>query len=161
MEANVFRADGAPLGSATDDRVVEMLARLERDLNDLVQGLNLLGAKRCSHCNRFYRSSDPRSLFIAGGEQVCVKCIPQWWPARREQLSGPARQEMEANLAFWLRSFHNARSVKASRKATAVKFELVVACLECRGTGKYMGGRRCRYCDGPGTIRVIVPEASR
>ncbi|HEV2468904.1 MAG TPA: hypothetical protein VGS78_06895 [Candidatus Sulfotelmatobacter sp.] len=141
-----------------------MLAAIERNLNDLVQALNLLGVKRCGHCKKFFRTSNPGALFAAAGEVVCFECIPAWWPLRREQLTCEQRQDTEANLVFWLRNFHSARTLHGSAKLKPnvdVKFELLAKCLECRGTGTYLGDKRCRYCSGPGTVRVIVPDNLR
>jgi hypothetical protein len=143
--------------------VMEVLARVEQKLNNLTQGLSLLGIKRCSQCDSFFRSSDPGTLFSSGREQVCFECIPAWWPVRREQLSCEDAQKVEADLVFWLRGFHAARLVKGSSKPAdnkPVKFELMAKCLECRGSGTLLGDRRCRYCDGLGTVQVVVPEKS-
>src|SRR5215469_13679635 len=155
--------DGNGIRNGADARVSEILEGLESELHDLVQGLSLLGIKRCSWCKRFFRSSDPGALFSGAGEFVCFECIPGWWPSRREQLSCAERQETEGNLVFWLRSFHQAHTVHGSKGPKldqAVKFELSATCLECLGTGVYLGDKRCRYCAGPGTVRVIVPERS-
>jgi len=158
------RIDGSEVIDRHDDRVPEMLARVEQSLNDLVQGLSLLGLKRCSWCKRFVRASDPGALFGGGREPVCLECVPAWWSSRREQLSCEDRKNMEGNLVFWLRNHHHARFIKGSGKPAAtqpVKFELVASCLECRGTGTLMGDRRCRHCEGPGAVRVVVPQLSR
>ncbi len=162
--ASEFGINGNEVREEQEDEVMEILARVEHNLNDLAQGLSLLGLKRCSWCKRFLRSSDPGALFGGDGELVCFGCVPAWWPSRREQLSCEDRKKIEGNLVFWLRSFHNAHLVKDSRKTSEnqpVKFELVASCLECRGTGTLMGDRRCRYCDGPGAVRVVVPERTR
>lgn len=143
--------------------MLEILEGVERKLNDLVQGLSLLGVKRCSHCKQFFRTSDRGRLFVGAGETVCFECIPAWWADRREQLSCADRQKTESDLVYWLRSFHNARSFRNSSKlpdCQAVKFELTANCLECHGTGN-LGAKCCRYCSGPGTVRVIVPQLSR
>jgi len=156
--------NGNGIRNGADARLSEILEGLENELNDLVQGLSLLGIKRCSWCKRFFRSSDPGALFSGAGELACFECIPVWWPSRREQLSCAERQETEGYLVFWLRSFHNARTVSGSnglKQDKAAKFELLASCLECHGTGVYLGDKRCRYCAGPGTVRVIVPERSR
>jgi hypothetical protein len=164
QSASEFRTDGGDLKGRPEDQVTDILARVEHNLNDLVQGLSLLGVKRCSWCKRFFRSSDPGALFSSGRELVCLGCIPAWWPSRREQLSCEDIQKAEGSLVFWLRGHHNAYLQKNSRKPNEgqpVKFELVASCLECRGSGTLMGDRRCRYCDGPGAVRVIVPEKTR
>jgi hypothetical protein len=156
--------NGNGIRNGADARVSEILEGLENELNDLVQGLGLLGIKRCAWCRRFFRSSDPGALFGGAGESVCFECIPLWWPSRREQLSCPEQRATEGDLVCWLRSFHQARTVHGSnrlKRDQAVKFELLASCLECHGTGVYLGDKRCRYCAGPGTVRVVVPERSR
>lgn len=157
-----FRVDGNENGD--QNRLFELLEGVERNLSDLMQGLSLLGVKRCSHCLRFFRASQPGVLFGAGDQQVCFECIPAWWPLYRQQLSCEHRQKTEGDLVYWLRSFHNARSYHEDSKppeSESVKFELLANCLECRGTGTYLGDKRCRYCSGPGTVRVVVPKAAR
>lgn len=159
-----FRIDGNGTEAGLERRMFELLEGVERNLSDLVQGLSLLGVKRCSHCQRFFRASQPGVLFGAGDQLVCFECIPAWWPSRREQLTCEDRQRAERDLVYWLRSFHNARSYRDSSKPSETepaKFEILANCLECRGTGIYLGDKRCRYCTGPGTVRIIVPERSR
>lgn len=162
VEAEDFRdqENGASNGV---ERMSELLEGVERNLSDLVQGLSLLGVKRCAWCKRFYRS-EPGALFGGAGDVVCFECIPAWWASRREQLECAERQKTEGNLVYWLRTFHNARSFSGSgepAKGQKVKFELMANCLECRGTGTYLGNKRCRYCAGPGTVKIIVPENSQ
>jgi hypothetical protein len=143
--------------------MLEILEEVERNLNDLVQGLSLLGVKRCSHCKQFFRAADRGRLFIGCGETACFECIPEWWASRREQLGCEERQKTESALVYWLRSFHDARSCGDSSRprSQAIKFELVATCLECHGTGMHFGDKRCRYCSGPGTVRIVVPRVSR
>ncbi len=162
--AGESRIDGANAQAGQESQLAEMLARVEQNLNNLAQGLSLLGVKRCSRCKNFYRSSDPGTLFSSGAELVCFGCVPAWWPSHREQLSCADAQKTEGDLVYWLRTFHDARLVKGPGKPNqdqAVKFELVARCLECRGSGTLLGDRRCRYCDGPGAVRVIVPAETR
>lgn len=151
-------------GNGDENRLFELLEGVERNLSHLVQGLSLLGVKRCSHCQRFFRASQPGVLFAAGDQMVCFECIPAWWPSCREQLSCEDRQKTEGDLVYWLRSFHDARSFCDNGKPPetgSVKFELLANCLECRGTGTYLGDKRCRYCSGPGTVRIVVPKLAR
>jgi hypothetical protein len=157
------RVDGNGVKEGQLEQLSELLTRVEHKLNGLMQGLSLLGVKRCSWCERFFRASDPGTMFSGGGELVCFGCIPAWWSARREDLGCEERKNLETDLVFWLRGFHNARLVKGSRptEKRPVRFELVANCLECRGSGALLGGRRCRYCDGPGVVRVVVHENSR
>lgn len=164
VEGEEFRPNPIGMGDDTEDRIFRILQGLERNLNDLVQGLSLLGVQRCAHCKKFFRSSSPGALFGTGAEMVCFGCIPAWWPIRREQLSAEERQKTESDLVYWLRGFHNARSYSVSTNPDeneAAKFEITANCLECRGTGKYLGDKRCRYCSGPGAIRIVVPQRSR
>jgi hypothetical protein len=156
----------ASLGGArrgAEDRMLEILEGVERNLNDLVQGLGLLGVKRCSHCKQFYRASDRGRLFTSNGETVCFECIPAWWAYRREQLDCEDQQKMESDLVYWLRGFHNARSYRDSKlpDSNDVKFELTASCHECHGTGMHFKEKRCRYCSGPGTVRIVVPKEPR
>lgn len=163
VEAEDLRSRSNEVGRGIEDRMLGIVEGVERNLNDLVQGLSLLGVKRCSHCQQFFRASDRGRLFGSGGQLVCFECIPAWWAYRRERLSSTDRQKMESDLVYWLRSFHNARSCRDSHHPAdphAVKFELAASCLECHGTGRYLGNKRCRFCGGPGTIRIIVPQAA-
>src|SRR5262249_16263003 len=127
------------LGSHPRPReTLEVLAQVEQDLNNVVQGLSLLGVRRCSQCGRFFCSSDPGALFGGTGELICLECIPSWWPTRREQLTYGEREKTEGNLVIWLRGRHKARSGKSGEKLRAkqpVKFELIATCIECHGTG--------------------------
>ena len=40
---------------AAENSLFETMSRVERDLNDLISGLSLLGLKRCSQCRQFFR----------------------------------------------------------------------------------------------------------
>lgn len=159
-----FRVRSEETQESTQGRLFQVLERVERNQNELAQGLSLLGVKRCSHCRKFFRASDPGSLFAVKAELVCFECIPAWWHSHREQLICADRQKTEIDLVYWLRGYHNARSYVGSSRPDddqPAKFEFVANCLECRGTGKYLGEKRCRYCSGPGTVRIIVPQRSR
>ena len=158
-----FQSGIRQVRSGSEDRILEILEGVERNLSDLVQSLSLLGAKRCSHCKQFFRASDRGRLFIGAVEFVCFGCIPEWWAYRREQLSCMDRQKAESDLVYWLRSFHRGRSYRNSSKprdGQAVKFELTASCLECHGTGNLVD-KCCRYCSGPGTVRIVVPRLTR
>ncbi len=61
-----------------DNSLFENLVRVEHDLSDVISALALLGVKRCSQCQQFFRSADPGALF-ENGHIVCYKCIPDWW----------------------------------------------------------------------------------
>jgi hypothetical protein len=139
----------------------ETLARVEHDLNDLIDALALLGVKRCSQCRRFFRSADPGALFDCG-QLVCYGCIPDWWPSLSTQLGIAERERIEGKLASWLRKHHQAEVVKATPGTVLdtanAEFQIVARCLECSGSGKLMEGERCRFCNGLGTVRIVVPK---
>jgi len=142
----------------SDPRVEEILARHEADLDRLTDALGLLGVSSCSRCKKFFRRSDPGALFDAG-ELVCYGCIHEWWPQRCAQLSVKDRETLEGRLVRWLRGHHHAEVFKDPARlpeSSVQELHLVANCLECGGTGKFMGQERCRYCDGRGTVWVIV-----
>jgi hypothetical protein len=135
----------------------ETLSRHELELARLKEAFALLGVNACSWCKKFYRT-DPGALFEAGG-LTCYSCIREWWPQRCAQLSTKERQDLETKLVYWLRDFHHAELFKDTAKLpdpAVQELNIVANCLECRGTGKMMGEVRCRYCDGRGTVWVVV-----
>jgi hypothetical protein len=137
------------------------LSRIEQDLNDLVRALGLLGVKRCSQCRQFVRSSETGELFDCG-QLVCYQCIPSWWSNVSQQLEIAERERVEGKLASWLRKHHRAEVVKETSGEGLdmgnVDFQMVAKCLECAGSGKLMQGERCRFCNGAGTVRIMVPH---
>ena len=146
------------MAEKSDARVDDIVARHELDLERVRDALGLLGVNPCSWCNKFFRRSDPGALFDAG-ELVCYGCIPEWWPQRCAQLSNKERENLEGKLVFWLRDHHHAELFKDPAKlpeSSLQELHIVANCLECRGTGKLGGEERCRYCEGRGTVWVIV-----
>jgi hypothetical protein len=142
----------------TDTSVEEAWARQAQEIERLKDALGLLGVNPCSWCRKFVRRSDPGALFDAG-ELVCYGCIPEWWPQRSSQLPEKERENLEGKLVFWLRDHHHAELYKDPAKlpeSSRQELHIVANCLECRGTGKSMGQEHCRYCDGRGTVWVIV-----
>ena len=140
----------------TDAR--DILARHQLELDRMRDALALLGVNACSWCRKFVRRSDPGALFDAG-ELVCYGCIREWWPERSTQLGVQERENLEGKLVFWLRDFHNAETFKDLAKLPETSLQelhIVANCLECRGTGKSGGQERCRFCEGRGTVWVIV-----
>jgi len=137
----------------------ETLARLERDVNDLIGALALLGVKRCGHCKQFFRSSDPGALFDCG-ELVCFGCIREWWSSYSGKLHVTSRDEIERKLSAWLRKYHQAEIVKegSDKQLPPGDFQIVTTCSECRGSGKLLEGQRCRFCNGLGTVWIVVPS---
>ena len=144
-----------------ENSLFESVSRIEHDLVDLVGALALLGVKRCSQCRQFFRSAEPGALFDCG-QIVCFKCIPAWWSSASQRLSVTDRERTEGKLAAWLRKNHRAEIVKETPgkvpDTSNVEFEMIAKCLECSGSGKLMEGERCRFCNGVGTVRIMVPR---
>jgi hypothetical protein len=142
----------------SDPRSEDILARHQIELDRLKDALALLGVVHCSCCQKFFRRSDPGTVFDAG-TPVCYGCIAEWWPHRCSQLDVKDREALEGKLVFWLRQYHHAELFKDPVKlpeSSLQELHIVANCLECRGTGKLMEMERCRYCEGRGTVWVIV-----
>jgi hypothetical protein len=137
------------------------LARIEHDLNDLIGALALLGVKRCSQCKQFFRCADLGALFECD-QIVCYDCIPGWWSSMSMRLGVTDRERIEGKLASWLRKNRRAEVVKVTPDSapdtTNAEFQIAAKCLECAGSGKLMEGERCRFCNGLGTVRIVVPK---
>ena len=144
-----------------EDSVFAALTRVEHDLDDLIDALALLGVKRCSQCKKFFRSADSGALFECE-QLVCYGCIPDWWSSQSMRLGVAERERIEGKLASWLRKHHRAEVVKVTPghvpDTTNAEFQLVARCVECAGSGKLMEGERCRFCNGLGTVRIVVPK---
>jgi hypothetical protein len=144
-----------------ENSLFETLSRIEHDLNDLIGALALLGVKRCSQCRQFFRCADPGALFDCG-QLVCYGCIPDWWRSLSVRLSVADRERTEGKLASWLRKHHRAEVVKESPgkvpDTADAEYQIVAKCQECSGSGKLMEGERCRFCNGFGTVRIVVPK---
>ncbi len=135
------------------------LARLERELRLISQGLSLLGLRRCSQCGTFFRASDRAALFDAG-EAVCMNCLERWWTRARSQLSVKDREIIERRLVSWLLNYHGARVVQhqvPARDDLSDSLCIIAGCTQCDGAGQ-LGGRSCRACEGRGTVWVVVPK---
>jgi hypothetical protein len=144
-----------------DSSLFESVSRVECDLNDLIGALALLGVKRCSQCRKFFRSDEPGALFDCG-EIVCYKCIPDWWSSCSRRLGVTDRERTEGKLASWLRKYHGAEVVRETPgevpETAHAAFQMIAKCIECSGSGKLMEGERCRFCNGVGTLRIVVPK---
>jgi hypothetical protein len=139
-------------------RIDDMVTDHQLEIDRLKNALALLGVNACSWCKKFFRRADPGALFDAG-ELVCYGCIHEWWAQRCSQLTTKDRQTLESKLVFWLRDQRHAELFKDPAKlpeSSLQELNIVANCLECRGTGKLMGDERCRYCEGRGTVWVIV-----
>ena len=141
-----------------DGSVEESLARQALEIERLKDALGLLGVNPCAWCKKFVRRTDPGALFDAG-ELICYGCIAEWWPQRCAQLSAKDRENLEGKLVFWLRDYHHAELFKDPAKLpenSLQELHMVASCLECRGTGKSLSQESCRFCEGRGTVWVIV-----
>jgi hypothetical protein len=141
--------------------LLESLARVGHDVDDLIGAFALLGVKRCSQCRQFFRYNEPGALFDCG-QLVCYRCIPDSWFSLSMRLDVADRERTEGKLASWLRKHHRAVVVKEipgkTFNTTNAVFQIVAKCLECAGSGKLMEGERCRFCNGVGAVRIVVPE---
>jgi hypothetical protein len=152
-------SEEGPLDLA-DNSLFESVSRVEHDVDDLIGALALLGVKRCSQCRQFFRSAEPGALFDHG-QIVCYTCIPGWWSSFSTRMPVTDREKIEGKLASWLRKYHRAEIVKDAPDKAAdtsnAAFQIIAKCIECSGSGKLMEGERCRFCNGAGTVRIVVP----
>ena len=135
----------------------ETLARISQELQHLREGLRLLGLRPCSHCGRYFLSSDAGALLDAG-QLVCYICLHDWWQQRSPALSVQQRQTAEHKILRWLVAYHGAKVVNRPDKmppAEEIEFKLVVACDECDGTGKNDAGGKCHNCGAQGSVWVV------
>ncbi|HEV3307852.1 MAG TPA: hypothetical protein VGZ91_15550 [Candidatus Sulfotelmatobacter sp.] len=141
------------------ERVEDVVARQALEIERLKNAFDLLGVSACGWCKKFWRRSEPGTLFDGGGELVCYGCIHEWWPQRCTQLGIKDRENLEGKLVFWLRDYHQAETFKDPAKlpdSSLQELHIVANCLECRGAGKSLGQESCRFCEGRGTVWVIV-----
>ena len=75
----------------------ERLASIERGLDRLKAGVEVLSITPCDWCHPYFRRSDPGALFHCS-EFVCYDCVPQWWLHRCPELSADDRQRAEREL---------------------------------------------------------------
>jgi hypothetical protein len=142
----------------SEKSVNERLAGVERGLEHLKAGVELLGVTPCSSCDAYFRRSDLGALFHYG-EFVCYDCVPQWWLRRCPELSADGRQKVERELRRWLVSHHHAEVIGRSGdlpKPERLLMKLVTGCEQCDASGKTYTGARCHHCDGRGTVWVVV-----
>ena len=160
MELHRGLLQGNRTPAPAEGSLFETLTKIQQDVNAVVEALALLGIKRCCQCQQFFRCSEPGALFDYG-KLVCYACVPDWW-ATSSRLSVDEREKLEAKLSSWLRKYHGAEIVKQETgKRTEIApehFQIVVRCNECLGSGKLLEGERCRFCNGFGTVRIVVPD---
>lgn len=136
-----------------------VLARIDRDLENLKNGLSLLGVKPCCRCGMFFRSSERSHLFDCG-ELVCLDCVYEWWTSRVPELSLQEREVIERKLVNWLVNHHRAQVIRKAGdflNTPRRKFQLVVTCAHCDGADVRLR-TRCRACDGRGTVWLAICE---
>jgi hypothetical protein len=146
------------MADTSEERVEDIVARQALEIERMREAFALLGVNPCAWCNKYVRRSDPGAMFDAG-ELICYACIREWWPQRSTQLSGKEHENLEGKLVFWLRDYHRAETFKDPDKlpeSSLQELNIVANCLECHGTGKSLGEDSCRFCDGRGTVWVIV-----
>lgn len=137
----------------------DRLVKLERDLDHLARGVGLLGIKPCCWCGKFFRSIEPATLFDHGAP-VCFRCIPDWWHRQSGLLGVKEREIAEHAMKMWLIGYHHADVIKRQEDVPKnPQLELVVGCYECHASG-YLHDVRCRFCDGRGTVWVVVKANS-
>jgi hypothetical protein len=72
------------------------------------------------------------------------------------------RERIEVKLASWLRKHHRAEIVKETPSkdsdANEAAFQIIVPMCSMLGSGKLLEGERCRFCNGLGTVRIVVPK---
>src|ERR1035438_4288059 len=96
--------------------ILKRLAGIELELQQLREGVALLGVKRCENCRKFFRSSDAAALFDDGVEMVCYSCVHEWWPKRGGEMELKDRVAIEHKLVRWLVNHHNAELIQKSRQ---------------------------------------------
>jgi hypothetical protein len=146
------------MADTSEERVEDIVARQALEIERMREAFALLGVNPCAWCKKYVRRSDPGAMFDAG-ELICYACIREWWPQRSTQLSGKEHENLEGKLVFWLRDYHRAETFKDPAKlpeSSLQELNIVANCLECHGTGKSLGEDSCRFCDGRGTVWVIV-----
>src|SRR6516162_2538704 len=103
--AQITQTNGA---SATGDgQRNDVVPRLEHELDLVKQALSLLGLRRRSQCEKFFRAAGAATLFD-GGELVCRDGVERWWAKRPEQLTVSEREAVERRLVNWLVSYYAA-----------------------------------------------------
>jgi len=147
------------MADAPEKDLRESLRRIESELIRVKEALGLLGLRPCSRCRRFFRRADAGTLFDCG-ELVCYGCVPEWWPLRCSELSVEGREGIERKLVHWLATHHHCEIIRDPKKLPQdhpEDLQIIATCEECRGIG-VQEGRRCPFCAGTGTIRVLLKK---
>jgi len=85
---------------------------------------------------------------VSSGLAIDVSCTPEHF----QILSAPRKTQRIR--------YHRAEVVKETPgkvpDTSNVEFQMTAKCLECSGSGKLMEGERCRFCNGAGTVQIVV-----
>ena len=136
------------------------LAYISRELDNIRDGLRILGLMQCSCCRRYFKCPDGKNLLNAG-QLVCYGCVRGWWEQRSPQLTIAERKINERQILRWLATYYQARVIRRLSQMPAaeeVDLKMVVGCEQCNGTGQ-SGASRCRNCDGRGSEWVVVVKS--
>lgn len=149
------------MSESSDRRVDEALQRIERELQEQAKALALLGLRQCSCCRKYLRYDGPGAVFVDAGELVCYKCVHDWWLNKSPQLPITDRTTIEQKLVHWLIYQHHAKVIKQTGKVLdnlPEGLRLVAGCIECNGLGKDTARGPCSYCNGTGTVWVVLAD---
>jgi hypothetical protein len=75
-----------------------------RELDNIRDGLRMLGLMQCSCCRRYFKCPDGKNLFNAG-QLVCYGCVRGWWEQRSPELTIAEREIIERQLLRWLATY--------------------------------------------------------
>ena len=89
------------------------LACVSRELDNIRDGLKMLGLKQCSCCRKYFMCPDGKHLLNAG-QLVCVRCVSSWWEQCSPKISIEERNTIEHQILRWLTSYYEAKVILAS-----------------------------------------------
>ena len=127
-----------------ENSLFETMARVEHDLNDLIDALALLGVKRCSQCRTIFPLRRPRRALRLRPTRL-LRMHSRLVVFLSMRLGVTDRERIEGKLASWLRKYHRAEVVKETPgtvpDTTNAEFQIVAKCARVRWLGKAHGGR--------------------
>jgi hypothetical protein len=136
------------------------LAFISRELDNIRDGLKLLGLKQCSCCRKYFMCPDGKNL-LSAGQLVCVRCVSSWWEQRSPKISIEERNTIEHQILRWLTAYYGAKVIRRLSQMPAaedIALKIVVGCEQCGGTGR-VSTARCQNCDGCGSEWVVVARS--
>lgn len=136
------------------------LAYIAKELDNIREGLRMLGLKQCSCCRKYFKCPDGKNLLNAG-QLVCYRCVSGWWEQHSPKISIKERNTIERELLRWLTTYHGARVIRRLSQMPAtedIQLKMVVGCEQCNRTGQ-SGTTKCQNCDGRGSEWVVVVKA--